>query len=32
MDEVWGLVYALDTEDEERLDGYEGVPWGPTLE
>ena len=26
-DEVWGLVYELDVEDEERLNGYEGVPW-----
>ena len=24
---VYGLVYALTTEDEARLDTYEGVPW-----
>lgn len=24
---VYGMMYLLPTEDEERLDGYEGVPW-----
>ncbi|KAI9801927.1 MAG: hypothetical protein M1833_002242 [Piccolia ochrophora] len=25
-DEVWGLVYTLTADDEDKLDGYEGVP------
>jgi gamma-glutamylcyclotransferase len=25
--EVYGMLYLLPTEDEERLDRYEGVPW-----
>lgn len=24
---VYGMLYLLPTEDEDRLDGYEGVPW-----
>jgi len=28
MDEVWGIVYDMSVEDEEILDGYEGVDWG----
>ncbi|KAF4510346.1 hypothetical protein G6O67_002239 [Ophiocordyceps sinensis] len=24
---VYGLLYLLPPQDEERLDGYEGVPW-----
>lgn len=27
QDEVWGLIYDLPPEDEERLDGNEGVPY-----
>ncbi|KAL6902987.1 hypothetical protein GGI43DRAFT_400897 [Trichoderma evansii] len=27
VSEVYGMLYLLPTEDEERLDGYEGVPW-----
>ncbi|KAF5661678.1 hypothetical protein FHETE_8326 [Fusarium heterosporum] len=26
-DGVYGLLYLVPAEDEERLDGYEGVPW-----
>jgi hypothetical protein len=26
-DGVYGLLYLVPPEDEERLDGYEGVPW-----
>jgi len=31
-DEVWGLVYSLEQEDEDRLDGNEGVPVAYTKE
>jgi len=31
-DEVWGLVYSLQAEDEEDLDGNEGVPIAYTKE
>ncbi|PTB36445.1 hypothetical protein M441DRAFT_61922 [Trichoderma asperellum CBS 433.97] len=27
VSEVYGMLYLLPTEDEERLDRYEGVPW-----
>ncbi|KAM0474391.1 hypothetical protein ACHAPX_007728 [Trichoderma viride] len=27
ISEVYGMLYLLPTEDEERLDRYEGVPW-----
>ena len=31
-DVVWGLVYSLEAEDEERLDVNEGVPYAYTKE
>jgi len=31
-DEVWGLVYSLEQEDEDKLDGNEGVPISYTKE
>lgn len=31
-DEVWGLVYSLEQEDEDKLDGNEGVPIAYTKE
>lgn len=30
--EVWGLVYSLESKDEDRLDGNEGVPYAYTKE
>jgi hypothetical protein len=27
VDEVWGVIYDMSAEDEETLDGYEGVDW-----
>lgn len=31
-DLIYGLVYELPSDDELRLDGYEGVPWAYTKE